>query len=69
MYYSDIKVNEVIRKIESFESYLMRKQDLMNEACENGDKRIGEIASLLEDTIDDLRYLLQDRAAERGEEY
>ena len=69
MYYSDVKVNEVIRKIESFESYLMRKQDLMNEACENGDKRIGEITSLLEDTIDDLMYLLQDRAAERGEDY
>ena len=65
MYYSDIKIKEVIRKIESFESYLMRKQDLMNEACENGDERIGEIASLLEDTIDDLMYLLQ----ERGENY
>ena len=69
MYYGDIKIKEVIKKIESFESYLMRKQDLINEACENGDKRIGEIASLLEDTIDDLMYLLQDRAAERGEEY
>lgn len=65
MYYSDIKIKEVIKKIESFEGYLMRKQDLMNEACENGDKRIGEIASLLEDTIDDLMYLLQ----ERGEDY
>lgn len=69
MYYSDIKVNEVIRRIESFERYLMRKQKLLNEACENGDKRIGEIASLLEDTIDDLMHLLQDRAAERGEDY
>lgn len=42
MYYSDIKVNEVIRKIESFESYLMRKQDLMNEACENGIRESGK---------------------------
>jgi uncharacterized membrane-anchored protein len=69
MYYSNIKVNEVIRKIESFKSYLMGKQELLNEACENGDRRIGEIASLLEDTIDDLMYLPQDRAAERGKDY
>lgn len=46
----------------------MRKQDLFKGACENGDKRIGEIASLLEDTIDDLMYMLQGRA-ENGESY
>lgn len=68
MYYNDVKVKEVIRKLESFEGYIMRKQDLFNEACDDGDKRIGEIASLLEDTIDDLMYMLQDRA-ENGESY